>query len=99
VLSNTPSGIAVFILIYSILTYPSINDYYVLQKFPKKKIQSRPVPLEWLPSQSFPDMCSERATLLPSDKLRIAGIGAGGKGESDLAEFAKSPNVEIVRNG
>ena len=32
----------------------------------------------------------------PSDKLRIAGIGAGGKGESDLAEFSKSPNVEIV---
>lgn len=32
----------------------------------------------------------------PSDKLRIAGIGAGGKGESDLAEFAKSPNVSIV---
>ena len=32
----------------------------------------------------------------PSDKLRIAGIGAGGKGESDLAEFAMSPNVEIV---
>jgi len=32
----------------------------------------------------------------PSDKLRIAGIGAGGKGQSDLAEFAKSPNVDIV---
>ena len=32
----------------------------------------------------------------PSDKLRIAGIGAGGKGESDIAEFSKSPNVEIV---
>ena len=32
----------------------------------------------------------------PSDKLRIAGIGAGGKGESDLSEFAMSPNVEIV---
>ncbi|MCG2617480.1 Gfo/Idh/MocA family oxidoreductase [Terrimonas sp. NA20] len=32
----------------------------------------------------------------PSDKLNIAGIGAGGKGASDLAEFAKSPNVNIV---
>src|SRR3954467_6139717 len=32
----------------------------------------------------------------PSDKLNIAGIGAGGKGASDLAEFAKSPKVNIV---
>jgi hypothetical protein len=32
----------------------------------------------------------------PSDKLRIAGIGSGGKGFSDLSEFAKSPNVSIV---
>jgi len=32
----------------------------------------------------------------PSDKLNIAGIGAGGKGTSDLAEFAKSPKVNIV---
>ena len=32
----------------------------------------------------------------PSDKLNIAGIGVGGKGESDLASFAKSPNVNIV---
>lgn len=32
----------------------------------------------------------------PSDKLRIAGIGAGGKGASDLTSFAESPNVEIV---
>jgi hypothetical protein len=32
----------------------------------------------------------------PSDKLNIAGIGAGGKGQSDIAEFAKSPNVNIV---
>ena len=29
----------------------------------------------------------------PSDKLRIAGIGAGGKGESDIAEFAKSKHA------
>src|SRR5687768_11380347 len=34
--------------------------------------------------------------IAPSDKLNIAGIGAGGKGESDLASFAKSPNVNIV---
>ena len=32
----------------------------------------------------------------PSDKLNIAGIGVGGKGKSDLAAFAKSPNVNIV---
>lgn len=32
----------------------------------------------------------------PSDTLLIAGIGAGGKGRSDLSSFAKSPNVKIV---
>lgn len=32
----------------------------------------------------------------PSDKLNIAGIGAGGKGHSDIASFAESPNVNIV---
>lgn len=32
----------------------------------------------------------------PSDKLNIAGIGAGGKGTSDLTEFAKSARVNIV---
>ncbi len=32
----------------------------------------------------------------PSDTLYIAGIGAGGKGYSDLASFAKSPNVKIA---
>ncbi len=37
-----------------------------------------------------------RGHVAPSDKLRIAGIGAGGKGESDLSEFAKSKYVEIV---
>ncbi|HEX2630379.1 MAG TPA: gfo/Idh/MocA family oxidoreductase, partial [Chitinophagaceae bacterium] len=31
--------------------------------------------------------------IAPSDKLNIAGIGAGGKGGGDLLEFAKSPNV------
>lgn len=34
--------------------------------------------------------------IAPSDKLNIAGIGVGGKGASDLAEFAKSPFVNIV---
>ncbi|RTL58351.1 MAG: Gfo/Idh/MocA family oxidoreductase [Sphingobacteriales bacterium] len=34
--------------------------------------------------------------IAPSDKLNIAGIGAGGKGQSDLAEFAKSPKANIV---
>ncbi len=37
-----------------------------------------------------------RGYVAPSDKLNIAGIGAGGKGTSDLAEFAKSPKVNIV---
>ena len=37
-----------------------------------------------------------RGYVAPSDKLRIAGIGVGGKGENDLAEFAKSPRVSIV---
>jgi predicted dehydrogenase len=37
-----------------------------------------------------------RGFIAPSDKLNIAGIGAGGKGQSDLAEFAKSPKVNIV---
>lgn len=34
--------------------------------------------------------------IAPSDKLNIAGIGVGGKGQSDLAEFAKSPQVNVV---
>ncbi len=37
-----------------------------------------------------------RGYIAPSDKLNIAGIGVGGKGESDLAEFAKSPKANIV---
>lgn len=37
-----------------------------------------------------------RGYIAPSDKLNIAGIGAGGKGESDLAEFAKSPKANII---
>ena len=37
-----------------------------------------------------------RGFVAPSDKLNIAGIGAGGKGESDLSEFSKSPNANIV---
>lgn len=32
----------------------------------------------------------------PSDKLRVAGIGAGGKGRSDLASCFESGNVDIV---
>lgn len=34
--------------------------------------------------------------IAPSDKLNIAGIGVGGKGQGDLEEFAKSPFVNIV---
>lgn len=33
--------------------------------------------------------------LAPSDRLIIAGIGAGGKGESDIAEFYKSGKADI----
>lgn len=37
-----------------------------------------------------------RGFIAPSDKLNIAGIGAGGKGESDIANFVKSGNANIV---
>ena len=37
-----------------------------------------------------------RGHVAPSDKLNIAGIGIGGKGESDLAEFSKSPKANVV---
>jgi predicted dehydrogenase len=37
-----------------------------------------------------------RGFIAPSDKLNIAGIGAGGKGQSDLEGFAKSPNANIA---
>src|SRR3954463_2102392 len=34
--------------------------------------------------------------IAPSDRLTIAGIGVGGKGESDIANFAKSGKAEIA---
>ena len=34
--------------------------------------------------------------IAPSDKLLIAGVGAGGKGESDIANFYKSGRAEIA---
>ncbi|HEX5026094.1 MAG TPA: Gfo/Idh/MocA family oxidoreductase [Agriterribacter sp.] len=37
-----------------------------------------------------------RGHVAPSDKLNIAGIGAGGKGAGDLKNFAESPKVNIV---
>src|SRR6266700_1001438 len=37
-----------------------------------------------------------RGFIAPSDKLNIAAIGAGGKGENDLSEFAKTPKANIV---
>lgn len=37
-----------------------------------------------------------RGFVAPSDKLNIAAIGVGGKGESDIDSFAKSPFVNIV---
>src|SRR3954463_4123908 len=36
-----------------------------------------------------------RGFVAPSDKLNVAGIGAGGKGESDLNEFFKSGKANI----
>jgi predicted dehydrogenase len=37
-----------------------------------------------------------RGYTAPSDKLMIAGIGAGGKGESDIASFYQSGKAEIA---
>ena len=37
-----------------------------------------------------------RGFIAPSDRLVIAAIGAGGKGESDIAEFFKSGKAEIA---
>ncbi|MEO5593374.1 MAG: Gfo/Idh/MocA family oxidoreductase [Chitinophagaceae bacterium] len=37
-----------------------------------------------------------RGFTAPSDTLTIAGIGAGGKGNSDLREFSKSPKANIA---
>ncbi|MFI5156864.1 MAG: gfo/Idh/MocA family oxidoreductase, partial [Chitinophagales bacterium] len=37
-----------------------------------------------------------RGFVAPSDTLTIAGIGVGGKGQSDLAEFSKSPKANIA---
>ena len=37
-----------------------------------------------------------RGFTAPSDKLQIAGIGAGGKGESDLYNFFMSGKADIV---
>lgn len=34
--------------------------------------------------------------IAPSDKLLIAGVGVGGKGESDLTGFARNPKAEIA---
>ena len=37
-----------------------------------------------------------RGFVAPSDKLQVAGIGAGGKGESDLWNFFKSGKADIA---
>ena len=37
-----------------------------------------------------------RGFVAPSDKLQIAGIGAGGKGESDLWSFYNSGKADIA---
>ncbi|HZG24669.1 MAG TPA: Gfo/Idh/MocA family oxidoreductase, partial [Chitinophagaceae bacterium] len=37
-----------------------------------------------------------RGFVAPSDKLNIAAVGAGGKGQSDIANFFKSGNANIV---
>ena len=37
-----------------------------------------------------------RGYIAPSDKLRIASVGVGGKGQSDIANFAKTAKVDIA---
>src|SRR5438309_1595449 len=37
-----------------------------------------------------------RGFIAPSDRLLIAGVGAGGKGESDIAKFYKSGKADIA---
>ncbi|CAN5399341.1 Gfo/Idh/MocA family oxidoreductase [soil metagenome] len=37
-----------------------------------------------------------RGFVAPSDKLNIASVGAGGKGQSDIANFFKSGNANII---
>src|SRR6478736_4913266 len=37
-----------------------------------------------------------RGFLAPSDRLIIAGVGVGGKGESDIANFYKSGKADIA---
>ncbi len=34
--------------------------------------------------------------IAPSDRLIVAGVGVGGKGESDIANFAKSGKADIA---
>jgi len=34
--------------------------------------------------------------IAPSDKLQVAGVGAGGKGESDIYNFAQSGKADIA---
>src|SRR6476659_3185972 len=37
-----------------------------------------------------------RGFIAPSDRLLVAGIGVGGKGESDIANFYKSGKADIA---
>src|SRR5882757_8309589 len=37
-----------------------------------------------------------RGFIAPSDRLIVAGIGAGGKGEGDLNEFFKSGKADVA---
>src|SRR5947209_15383045 len=37
-----------------------------------------------------------RGFIAPSDRLAVAGIGAGGKGQSDIANFFKSGKADIA---
>src|SRR5258706_10917306 len=45
---------------------------------------------------TLPRFVLGKGYVAPSDKLYIAGIGAGGKGESDIANFAKTGKAEIA---
>jgi predicted dehydrogenase len=70
----------------------------------KKKMQVSRTRREFLKQSSLaaagffivPRHVLGRGFVAPSDKLTIGAIGAGGKGESDLAAFSKSPNANIA---
>src|SRR6202012_3286962 len=75
------------------------NNYFFEMKIKNKNSRRDFLKTSSLATAGFfivPRHVLGRGFIAPSDKLTIAAIGAGGKGESDLAEFAKSPNANIA---